>query len=459
MPDNRRRNNKNSNLLGSTVPTNSESIDRNLQSFRFGLRFANAEIVQFREREGISRFYIDEIVDEALGEGFEIVDADDNPIPSLDQWTSFFEETKFLEHFSKAIKDARAFGQTGLLHYASGEVKSFPPYPLNNLIIKADIVDQKPTIIGADLREEYNIAVNNSKYTTLSVGSGTDYPIEDVFNLVILDEGKLTFEGMPVLSPIWDLIAGLYILKFMTVIHVARVAGGLKIVYTPETDEAEKDRIINDMTQLNYKLSMVLGPEDRFEVYQGEGQGVDVSKVEDLLINALASSTGIPSTRWKGVLPGQIEGAQLNKESYMDVLKKIQKQATYWLKDSLKKISKLTGLPLPDLFKIDWSYKQQPSEKEKADLLKVLSDSITNLGDVLTGNEIREILEFEPLDFFNGENEKTPLNFISKQSSFNITMPPGQGQDPNQLGQPAPNQPPADQTNPNQNATQASSTG
>lgn len=398
--------------LDDTTPVvRSVSKDRNLEGFRFGLDFSDQDIHEVRYRDPIANFLTDGITREALGDAFIIKGEDKKEIANWDEWRKFLENSAFLDNLIQHIADVRAYGSAGVLMFNTGEIKSFIP---NTLRIKFDTKTREMT--QATCVEKFElIGLEEDEHTIPLTGD----PDVDPFHYSIIKQGEKTFKGISELQAAWDVMQSLWVVDFMAAMYAVRVGGGFKIVKAATSDEGEKGEILQSLRDLSWKSAAVLGLEDEFQLYTGEGS-IDFEKLKNILYDTLASVTGIPKTKWRGEVPGELSAGSINRSSYIDVLKQIQDATMFILRKLLKLASAFKGLDLPSKFIVEWNYKEEPTEREKAEIDGILADTFLMKANFMTGAEIREEAELDELDFF--KEKDIPLQFLLQDSSIRIQL-------------------------------------
>ena len=387
-------------------------FERSTEGFRFGLDFDYAEIKDMRYRDAVASFWVDTIVSEALGDGFKIVDKEGIELPLSDEFQEYMETSNFLQEFIQLIAHTRCYGMAGCIVFESGELRAFEPEHLELEF------DPKSRILSRVVAtEKFGFSSIEDLPHEIELTGNKDI---DAFFLVILDQRSKTFEGVSVLEKVWDLLNALWICDFMAAIYAARVGGGIKVV-KGDMEKNEQDTVLASLREMTHTLKLVIPKDADFQLYTGDGQ-VNFDGIKGILYSSLSSATGIPMEKWRGVVGGQREGARLNRSFYYSVLKTIQDKSTAWLKRTIKLVSGLKGFGLPEKFSIEWEYKEELSEIDQANLEKIKADTASVKGNYMTGNEIREELELQPLEFFKGENEDLPMNMATKQNEIGINI-------------------------------------
>jgi hypothetical protein len=396
--------------LKTTGKYNSTKLDRNLESFRFGLQFSDTQIAEIKVRDPIANFLTFGISQEALGDGFIIYKPNGDVIDNMEDWTDYFENTQFLDKYIKLIADSRSDGLIGCLVFEDGSFRSFIK---KHLDFDFDFNTRKLNSVAC---HEYYDQGGLQEYIH-NVELSND-PEIDPFFLVYHQMGDKTFEGKSALEPVYDIINSLWILDFMAGLYGARVAGGIKIYKVNSSDAADRATALASLRDLSYKMAMVIDNDEDFKLYTGEGTGVNFQQLKDVLFDSLVAATGIPKNKWKGELPGEPQAGKIIRKSYIEILKTIQDRSTFYLKRLLKLVANLTGRTLPDKFSIGWNFKEEPTEKEKAEVLNINSQSLVMLAKIMTGAELRTEFKLKELDYFN--NIDIPLEIFLENQKVDV---------------------------------------
>ena len=399
--------------IGDTPKSgSSRELERNLESFRFGLSFDAEAIEELRARDPVAHFLTAALPQESLGDGITMFDNEMNELDNWSDWETFFTETNFLDNWILFVSDILAHGSAGAIIFESGELLSFLPKDIE-LFFDRDT----RKITKAKCKEYFaNANLEMQEHIVELVGD----PELDTFIYGIIKKGAKTFQGISTLEKVWDIINALWIVDFMASLYAARVGAGIKVVKAATTVEKEQDKILQNLRDLSYKQGIVLQLEDDFKIYTGEGS-IDFEKLKNILYDSLASATGIPKTKWRGEVPGELSAGKINRSSYIDILVQIQDRSMFLLKRILRLISGLRSLPLPDDFIVEYNYKEEPTEREQSEIENIKANSFNLKANYMTGNEIREQEKLEELDFFTG-SKQVPLAFLLKDDKFTIQL-------------------------------------
>lgn len=405
-------------MPGTNDPYKPETYDRNLDSFEFGAHFTDQDIREEIARDGLAAFWTFRVVKEALSDGFDLVDTDGEKLPVMDKFNDFFETTRYLQEMMQFIAYIRAYGKSGLLHFADGSIKAFEP---RWMFLDYDLKNRKFNEI--ELQEW---SVYHDDFVTHSTAKGS----EALFNLKffvfgIFEEKSKTLQGQSVLEPIWDYLQGLNVCNFLSPLIVAQ-SSGVKIMksvhFKPNLTAEQKEAMLRPLRESSYKLTIGMGMNDEFEIKHAPNNTF-IDQTTELLYSALAASTGYPKEAWRGNQVGTTSGASQTEAKILEIHKTIQKEASPLYKESVKLIAELKGYTLPDKFTIDWRFKESMSEDQEADLLVKQAQAVQGLAPILTGNELREKYGYPKLDHFD---DTIPLSESQNQGmDININDPSG----------------------------------
>lgn len=405
--------------VGVTPGYSPSQVDRNLEGFRFGLTFGYPQIAELRDRDPVAHFLTSGITKEALGDGFVINDSEGNEISNWSDWETFLADSKFLENFMKFISDIRAFGSAGGLIFGNGELKSFEPKTI-------EIFFNGTTRVMTQVICHEFFSFSNIQEIPHKIKLVND-PEIDPFIYGLIEQGSKTFEGKSVLEKVWDIINALWIIDFMAAMYAARVGAGLKIVKAGTESKEEKDVILTDLRDLSWKGGIVIDLEDDFQLYTGEGS-IDFEKLKNILYDSLASATGIPKTKWRGEVPGELSAGKINRTSYIEQTTGIQDDSQFYLRFFLKIISGMQSIPLEEGFNPSWNYKEEPTEREKSEIQLIKANAVTVTGNFMTGAEIRKEFELDDLEFFQS-TEQIPLNILIAKNNSKIAISLGESEE------------------------------
>ena len=387
-------------------PYQATEYRRELEGFEYGLYFAEENLQEMADRDTRSFFWVFGVTEEALIDGFELLDKDDEPLPIMDEIESHFEDTNYMQEFIQGISLTRLYGRCGFMHYDDGTLVTFKP---KNMALTYDVKQRK--FISARLTEFIAYAGSDSPYEkTYTSDNGLD-----AFFLCILDPRHKTNNGRSVLEPIWDTLNSLYICNFMETIAVAQLTG-VKIMKTPMAGSmtpAQKTEALLPLRHMSSKLALIIPSTDDLEFKTPTGLE-SISAIQMDLYSALAAATGYPKNLWMGDSLGQLAGADQSGKKLLEVHKVIQQKSVPYVKKSMRRLADIMGWNLPDVFKVNWKTKASISEQAQATL--DLTNSQTDIQDskILTGNEIRERRGLEALAFFD-EQEQVPLFYLESK--------------------------------------------
>ncbi len=383
-------------MPGTNDPYKPETYDRNLDSFEFGSHFTDQDIREEIARDGLAAFWTFRVVKEALSDGFDLVDTDGEILPVMDQLNSFFESTRYLQEMMQFIAYIRAYGKSGLLHFADGSIKAFEP---RWMFLDYDLKNRK--FVEVQLEEW---SVYHDDFVTHSTAEGSEAKFNlKFFVFGIFEEKSKTLQGQSVLEPIWDYLQGLNICNFLSPLIVAQ-SSGVKVLksrhFVPGLTTEQKDAMLKPVSESSYKLTIGMGIDDEFEIKHAPNNTF-IDQTTELLYSALAAATGYPKEAWRGNQVGTTSGASQTEAKILEIHKTIQKEASPLYKQSVRLIAELMKFKLPDQFTIDWRFKESMSEDQEADLLVKQAQAVQGLAPILTGNELREMMGKTRLDHFD----------------------------------------------------------
>ena len=378
----------------------STDFDRNLDSFEFGAHFSDTAIEEEINRNPLAYFWTFGVTKEALSDGFDLLDEDGNILPIQEQLDTLFEETRYLDELIQLVGYVRAYGKAGQLHFSDGSFKAFRPKEMR---LEYDL--GKREFIAAEL-DEWSIYVDKTGgyYTHYAQGPNKNFSLKDFVYWYFFEKDK-TLEGRSELEPIWDIIQGLFICAYLSPLVVAQTTG-LKIMksnlFSGNLSADKKAEFLRPIRDMSHKLALGMGITDELEI-KYPPNNTFIEQTVDMLFSFLASATGYPKEAWRGNQLGNQSGAVQTTQKVFDVHKTIQKLTTTFVKKSLKIQSEILGYVLPEKFTVEWRFKQSMSEEQESEILTKKASAVQGLSQVLTGNEIRELLGKTELNYFDDE--------------------------------------------------------
>jgi len=404
-------------MAGSKSKYKSTTFDRNLDSFEFGMDFSDKSITEEIYRNGLAHFWVFGVVEEALADGFDLLDADGNILPVMDDLNSFFETTRYMQEFLQAVCYTRAYGKAGVLHFADGSIKGFKP---SDMELEYDLKNRE--FKSARLREKSIYTPEDFEHSSEASADGNDLGFDlKYFMYLLFHEKDKTLEGKSVLEPIWDYIQGLFICAYLSPLTVAQTTGVkiMRSVNAAGMTSAQKTAALLPLREMSHKLAIIMPPTDELEI-KYPPNNTFIEQTKDMLFAFLAAATGYPKEAWQGNQVGTLSGASQTENKVLEIHKTIQQQVTPYIKRSLRIIAELptVSITLPDTFTVEWRFKHSMSSEQEAEQLTKQAAAVSGLGQVLTGNEIREILGKTSLDYFD---DTVPLS-ASQNNDIGINV-------------------------------------
>ena len=239
--------------------------------------------------------------------------------------------------------------------------------------------------------------------------------------------------GMSYMEPVWDIDIALYFVASHIAYYIAKNGGGIKAFKQTDNDNVPVDPLdanaIDDLIEAaanfggaNDIMWIPAGVELITELMTSGGQ-VRWMEVFDVLLARLSIYTGVPASRLKGLVPGQLEGAEVNEASYFDVLRDLQEQIKPFLKWYVMTIVEFYGLPT-DEFDIGFNVREELSEDDQItrDMKRVdlaqkyisvgfkRNEAISRAGiEFSTGDLEEEELLIEDEEIQNNKSKKEPF--------------------------------------------------
>ncbi len=371
---------------------------RKTSGYRVGKSFDNQNIREVVDRNGIAEWYTEIIVEEALGDGFEITDEKGTVLDIDKTIQAWNEKTDFLKEFIQGVGYKRAFGKVGSLILDSGRLISFQPDDMEIFTVKETAV-----IVGVIATERMGLGCDDFEHNIGKVKTDPDKPNKkqtaqlERFFYRLQKQRRKRYEGKSVLEGIWDPLNTAEIIMQQAGYFAIRKAAGLKIVKADVEDEAEADKIIANLSKMDESTVAVV-PHDAEVSVDATGQA-DFEQLLSVPLLFITAKTGAPMAKLRGVIGGEQEGATTNIRSlYYNLLKIIQDQETKHFTDLLIIESKINEWTLPKEWKVTWKYTEEQSEVEMVELLVKKSTAIEALSQIMTLNEIRtKVFQLEKL--------------------------------------------------------------
>ncbi len=371
---------------------------RKTSGYRVGKKFDNNNIREVVDRNGIAEFYTEIIVEEALGDGFEITDPKGQVLDIDKTIQAWNEESGFLTEYIQGVGYKRAFGKVGNLVLDSGRLLTFQPDDMEIFSVK-----ETGVFVGVIATERIGLGCDDFEHHVGKTKTNNDTPSPtqtaqlERFFYRLQKQRRKRYEGKSVLESIWDALNTAEIIMQQAGYFSIRKAAGLKIVQADVEDEAEAQRIINNLSNMSESTVAVV-PEDSEVTVDATGQA-DYEQLLSVPLLFITAKTGIPMAKLRGVIGGEQEGSTTNIRSlYYGILKTIQDHETKHFRDLIKVEAEINEWTLPGDFLVTWKFTQEQSEAEQVELLVKKSTAIEALSHIMTLNEIREkVFQLEKL--------------------------------------------------------------
>lgn len=343
-------------------------------AFRFGGQITYDHLREHYYRDDITFFLCKGLIEEAIGKGFEVIDKKtEETLDWDDQLQEYLERDmpEIVRSLAMERRDGRvlsAFLKNGTKLYFRSFTHDFYGVDYDEF---------------ADIKEAIALSrIHN--YPTDVPHVFKDKKLETIRELILRRREKVN-SGMSYMEPVWDISIALYFVASHIAYHVARAGAGIKAVEQELADGTPVDPLdddaIDDLLQklaqfgsANDVLWLPPGVKLSENLLNSAGQ-VRWAEIFDILLARISIYTGIPMSRLKGLVPGQLEGAEVNEESYFDVLRDLQEQVKSFLRWYVLKITEFYGFGSEE-FDIRFNVREEMSEidtikieKEKLDLV------------------------------------------------------------------------------------------
>ena len=353
---------------------------RNMGLFRSGQDFDYDDLEYIADREIIAEFLIYDLVERAIGKGFNLKQEEEDHKSNDEIQTEIL---PIYEDYKISCQKQRLFGKMVNEIQEANEklyLNTFDPRDFN---IELDMLDNI-TKLGVTEKIE-NFTTEGDK--TLEERAITDF--KDIF--FTYRKGKRARnKGKSYLESTYDALVGIQNLQESCVYFVIRVGAGLKIIHVPFSkmaDDEYMDELEDNIRTMNAEnTTMILGYDDatgqKQEVQLLTGQPIDFNTLLVFYYKFISIKSGVPVTILEGVTPGQLEGGKINETLLFDVLAKIQKECEEFLRWIIDKIALFKEIDLGD-YQIEWITREAVDEVGKQDLLtKRLTNFITARNDI-----------------------------------------------------------------------------
>ena len=389
---------------------------RDTAQYRVGAVFDNLNIRQMVDRNGIAEFWTYGIVEEALGDGYDIIDVDANIIEILNKLIHDFDnETELLKEFKQGVGIKRSFGKSGTVILDSGRLVVFEPDDLEMITIKKTgvligVVATEKVGLGAD-DQIHNIGKTKTDRNPITPNEKLQLTR---FRYRIQKQRRKRNDGKSVLEGIWDPLNTAEIICQQAGYFSIRKGAGLKIVKADVADEAEAVKIRTEISKMAETTVAVI-PQDSDLTVDASGQADYMGLIEVPLI-FICAGTGLPMAKLRGVIGGEQEGSITNIRSlYYNILKGIQDQEKINFRDQIEILAEMFSWTLPDGWDIQWRFTQEQSEAEQTDMMTKRATMIESLAQIMTLNEIRvKVFELDEMKHKSIPNDLPMAIFYSQ---------------------------------------------
>lgn len=344
----------------------SDSTNYREGAFRFGGQISYDNLREHYYRDDITYFLCKGLIEEAIGKGFEVVDDNDQPL----DWNDEFQDVlgQYIPELIRGLAIERRDGRA-LLAFMSDS---------GNLYFRSFTQE----FYGVDYNKFGDIEEAVAKSRIDGYPSDVDHRFEqsdiDSIREIILRRREKVNSGMSYMEPIWDISIALYFVASHIAYHVARAGAGIKAVemesdeHTPvdPLDDDDIDNLIEDLAQFgsaNDVLYLPPGVTLKESLLNSAGQ-IKWMELFDILLARISIYTGVPGSRLKGIVPGQLEGAEVNEESYFDVLRDIQEQVKPVIKWFVRRLNDFYEWEDDPDFDILFNVREEMSEADQLDL-------------------------------------------------------------------------------------------
>lgn len=378
-----------------------ETEKRNQGVFLFGQFFDHFSINFIIHRDGIARYLVKGIVEEAIGKGFDITDPDSKePV----DWNSKFQELQE-PHFNELVEIAKIGRSYGQSVGTTLETKD------KNLMFRGyEPVDYELKFTNEGILERIKAWFRiNTASIPLNTHIWEGDELVDTFYYVY-DPKTIVGEAMSYLEPIWDALWALYVIHQNSTLYAVRVGGGLKVAKVPMgllKNQEWRSEFNAGLINVNSPNTIMIIPKMEgnvennveFELVTGDGS-IDFKAIRDLHLEMITAYSGVPKNKLIGAELG-MANSQENTLNFFDVLQGIQKELTPLIKWYVKQIAVFHDLiPEDDKFNFNITFgaREELTDEAKAELLaKKLANaqSLMNMASFLgiTNKQINEMAD------------------------------------------------------------------
>jgi len=227
-------------------------------------------------------------------------------------------------------------------------------------------------------------------------------------------------KGESKLGPIWDNLVALGAVGNNSACYIIRVGAGLKVMYLPLEDFMDDDtrtKVEKYLKSLNSINSVMIAP-TRSENISGKteldintgGGAINFQEVFDVNASFVANYLKVPLNVIKGIFQGETTGATITRSLFYESLQIIQQDYEFvykWLVEILAKKGFISALP--ENYQIDHRYKYEVSEGEA---VIIETDRLANASQYLNvfGVDPNKALEAAGLETISPFNSKEDLD-------------------------------------------------
>lgn len=370
-------------------------------AFRYGQVFTYENLREVADRDPYARFLVREIVEEALGAGFDLIDPETEE--KLEQSDAVWQalEAHWPEYI-KANELERTYGRSVLAVFFSDNP---------NTRSQPFITAFEPKEIDTSKMEYYNdrsLKTIGLKMRTVMNDSALSEEIQeiggkDIENVLLCRSGtkKDWWKGRSYLEPIWDELFGLRLLRCGATLLGIRVGAGLKIIIEPlNLPPLIRDQLRSGAKKMDSIDGAFFVPEGVDVKLQSTTGTFDYEKLRSILQEAISAYSKIPMARFRGIEPGQLEAGKVNESSYFDVLRKIQRPNVARTKWLISRFDIFHKFNLPDNFDISWRVRPELTEEEQVSIDFIRTQRLTLLvqNNIITREAAAREEGFQPSD-------------------------------------------------------------
>lgn len=404
----------------------STTYNRTIYAFKYGLPISHDEIDKLIDRVGYAKKITDGITQQSIGDGFDLVDDNDEKLDINDKFLKLAEDTELFEQVVRTISMSRRYGRIDVLFYSNGRIRPFRPQDIQ--FSYPDVVSPEPEFVTFDEIKEvlpdaifFTFRFADNAASDKTIGVKLQHNDEDPYLQIIYEEKHKIGEGRCILEPIWDVLNSCNDMFFMMALHTNKNSVGPKIIkHDVVAGSTEEALIYTMLDRADYNLKLILPHGAEWVDASTSGQ-FNFEQVHKTNMKALSAYTGYPLSYWEGDPSGQLAGAEMNAKREKLKDKDLQNEAIKHIKKIVRKLS-IGRFTLPDKFFIKWRVETEVSEKEQADLSLTENQAIQLQSSYKTGAEIRKDQDLGPLPNMPAEWADIPLEIFLQKFLSNFTI-------------------------------------